>query len=100
MWFNLTTNDITDCEILLDLLEQLDHEIEQVSSDGGYDTFGCYDTIARREAKAIIPPRSNAKIQFSSNPKTRLIQETKICVQFIKLAANNGNRNLVIIDDH
>lgn len=48
MWFSLTTNDIADCEILLDLLERLAHEIEQVSGDGGYDTFDCYDTIAGR----------------------------------------------------
>jgi IS5 family transposase len=59
----VTTNDVADCEVLPDILEQIDSPISQVSGDGGYDTFGCYDTIAERGAKATIPPRSNAKIQ-------------------------------------
>nr|WP_322716380.1 IS5 family transposase [Nostoc sp. ChiQUE02]MDZ8229249.1 IS5 family transposase [Nostoc sp. ChiQUE02] len=65
----VTTNDIADCEVLPDLLEQIDQEIEQVSGDGGYDTFNCYDTIAQRGAKATIPPRSSAKIQQHANCK-------------------------------
>ncbi len=63
----VTTNDVADCEVLPDILEQIDSPIEQVSGDGGYDTFGCYDTIAERGAKATIPPRSNAKIQQNSH---------------------------------
>jgi hypothetical protein len=59
----VTTNDVADCEVLPHILEQIDQPIEQVSGDGGYDTFGCYDTIAERGATATIPPRSNAKIQ-------------------------------------
>ena len=63
----VTTNDIADWEILPDLLEQIDQEIEQVSGDGGYDTFNCYDTIAFRGAIASIPPRSSAQIQQPNN---------------------------------
>ncbi|YAF99059.1 MAG: IS5 family transposase (plasmid) [Nodularia sp. CChRGM 3473] len=63
----VTTNDVADCEVLPEILEQIDQSIEQVSGDGGYDTKGCYDTISQRGAKAIIPPRSNAKIQQHSN---------------------------------
>ena len=59
----VTTNDVADCEVLPDLLEQVDALIEQVSGDGGYDTFECYDTITERQAKAVIPPRTNAKIK-------------------------------------
>lgn len=65
----VTTNDVADCEVISDLLEQIDHEIEQVSGDGGYHTFDCYDAIAERKAKATIPPRSNAKIQSKGNCK-------------------------------
>lgn len=65
----VTTNDVADCEVMPDLLEQIDQEIEQVSGDGGYDTINCYDTIARRGAKAIIPPGSNAKIKQHGNCK-------------------------------
>lgn len=63
----VTTNDVADCEVLPDILEQIDSPIGQVSGDGGYDTFGCYDTITERGAKATIPPRSNAKIQQNSH---------------------------------
>jgi hypothetical protein len=63
----VTTNDVADCEVLPDILEQIEQPIEQVSGDGGYDTFGCYDTIAKRGAKATIPPRSNAQIQQPIN---------------------------------
>ncbi|MBD6621269.1 IS5 family transposase [Komarekiella sp. 'clone 1'] len=62
-------NDVADCEVLPDLLEQIDLHIEQVSGDGGYDTFDCYDTIVGRGAKATIPPRSNAKIHQYGNSK-------------------------------
>lgn len=66
----VTTNDVADCEVINDLLEQIEQEIEQVSGDGGYDTFDCYDAIAERKAKATIPPRSSAKIQQQANCKT------------------------------
>lgn len=65
----VTTNDVADCEVLAEVLEQIDQEIEQVSGDGGYDTKGCYNTITQRGAKATIPPRSNAKIQQHGNSK-------------------------------
>ncbi|NQT73103.1 MAG: transposase, partial [Chloroflexi bacterium] len=34
--------------------------IGQVSGDGGYDYKTCYDAIADREARAVIPPRKSA----------------------------------------
>ena len=68
----VTTNDVADCQVLPDLLEQVDTSIEQVSGDGGYDTFDCYDTITQRKAKAVIPPRTNAKIQQQNNCKAPL----------------------------
>lgn len=58
-----TINDLADCEVLPDLLEQIDLPIKQVSGDSGYDTKGCYDTISQRGARAAIPPRINAKMQ-------------------------------------
>ena len=33
-----------------------------MSTDGAYDFMTCYDALAEREAKAVIPPRSNAVI--------------------------------------
>lgn len=65
----VTTNDVADCEVLPDLLEQIDRPVEQVSGDGGYDTKACYDIISGRGAKVTIPPRKNAKIQQHGNSK-------------------------------
>ena len=40
-----------------------------MSTDGAYDTKGCYAQIQQREAQATIPPRKNAKIQQHGNCK-------------------------------
>jgi len=66
------TGDVVACEVtesgshdkeeLPGLLDQVDDPIAQVSTDGAYDFQTCYDAIAEREARAVIPPRSNAII--------------------------------------
>ena len=38
-----------------------DERIESVCADGTYDTRGCRDAIAERQAIAVIPPRKNAR---------------------------------------
>ena len=38
-----------------------DENIASVTADGAYDTRKCHDAIAERGAKAVIPPRKNAK---------------------------------------
>jgi hypothetical protein len=53
---------VTDDDVLPELLEQVAGEIRQVSADGAYDKRRCYDALAERGAKAVIPPRRDAKI--------------------------------------
>ena len=65
----VTTNDVADGEVLEDILAQVEHEIDQVSTDGAYDHCHCYDEIDARGAKAVIPPRKNAKIWQHGNCK-------------------------------
>jgi transposase len=65
----VTTNDVADGEVLEDILAQVEHEIDQVSTDGAYDHCHCYDEIDARGAKAVIPPRKNAKIWQHGNGK-------------------------------
>ena len=65
----VTTNDVHDGEVLSDLLDQIEGEIEQVSADGAYDHRHCYDEIAERDAKAVIPPRKDAVIWQHRNCK-------------------------------
>ena len=59
----LTTNNISDSQVLGDLLNQipLDEQIDSVYTDGAYDTKQCRQVIADRQAYAVIPPRKNAK---------------------------------------
>jgi hypothetical protein len=65
----VTTNDVADGEVLEALLEQIEDEIEQVSTDGAYDHRHCYDEIEARGARAVIPPRKDAKIWQHGNCK-------------------------------
>ena len=59
----LTTNDVSDSQVLEDLLAQipLDEKIDSVYTDGAYDTKHCRQVILDRDAHAVIPPRKNAK---------------------------------------
>ncbi|MBD3886650.1 IS5 family transposase [Phormidium tenue FACHB-886] len=65
----VTTNDITDAEVLSDILDGITGEIEQVSADGAYDQRKCYNAVRARKAKAAIPPRKGAKIWQHGNAK-------------------------------
>lgn len=66
-----TTNDFHDGEVLNDVLEAIDGPIEQVSTDGAYDHRHCYDEIASKGAKAVIPPRKDAVIWQHGNRKEK-----------------------------
>ena len=66
-----TANGISDGEMLPSLLEQVTQPICQVSADGGYDRRTCYEAIAKRGAKAAIPPRRGAKIWQHGNSKAQ-----------------------------
>jgi IS5 family transposase len=54
--------DIADCEALPQVLNEIDQALRHVSTDGGYDTEGCYRAIEERGAQAVIPPRENAVV--------------------------------------
>ena len=59
----LTTNNVSDSQVLGDLLNQIpsDVEIDSVYTDGAYDTKLCRQVISERHAHAVIPPRKNAR---------------------------------------
>jgi len=59
----VTGAGVGDAPMLPELLSQIppDEDIATVTADGAYDTRKCHDTIAKRGAAAIIPPRKNAK---------------------------------------
>lgn len=57
-----TTNDLGDKQVLGDLLDQIQEKITKVTADGGYDYATCYEQIAKRKARAVIPPRKTARM--------------------------------------
>ena len=64
----LTTNNVSDSQVLGDLLNQIpqDEQIDSVYTDGAYDTKQCRQVIADRQGDAVIPPRkmrNHGKIQ-------------------------------------
>lgn len=67
----VSTNNVSDGQVLPDLLDPIEDEIEQVSGDGAYDQRNCYEAIGRRQATATIPPRKGAKIWRHGNSKAQ-----------------------------
>ena len=71
----MTTNAISDGEMLPPLIEQVEEPVKQVSADGAYDRKECYKALDKRqreqsqELKVAIPPRHNAKIWRHGNTK-------------------------------
>ena len=53
---------VTDAEAVPDLLAQEEGPVEAVEADGAFDRRGVYEALERRGARAIIPPRRDAKI--------------------------------------
>lgn len=58
---------VTDAEMAPPLLGQVDNRLESMTGDGAYDRATVYAELDRRDARAIIPPRRDAKIQRHGN---------------------------------
>jgi hypothetical protein len=60
----VTSSSIGDAPMLPGLLSQIApvQESGNVTADGAYDTRKCHDAIAARNAHAVIPPRTYAKL--------------------------------------
>jgi Transposase DDE domain len=58
---------VTDAEMAPPLLGQVDNPLASMTGDGAYDRATVYAELDRRDARAIIPPRRDAKIQRHGN---------------------------------
>ena len=58
---------VTDEQAVPALLEQVDEPISGAGADGAYDRRSVYEALDRRGARAVIPPRRDAKIQRHGN---------------------------------
>jgi IS5 family transposase len=63
----LTTNDVDDAEMMVEMLAHIDDDISQVSADGAYDKAKCYAAIEKHQARATIPPRRDGRIHQHGN---------------------------------
>jgi hypothetical protein len=52
---------VTDAEAVPGLLEQVDNPVEVMTADGAFDQRPVYAEAERRGARAVIPPRRDAK---------------------------------------
>ena len=71
----LTEQDVDDPSQVGPLLDQIEHEIDQVTADGAYDGEPTYETIAKRDPQiqVVIPPRVTAQpsAQLETDPTKR-----------------------------
>jgi hypothetical protein len=56
----LSLSNVTDAEVLPNLLKQTRRKISEISGDGAYDTRNCHDAIRIKRAVPLIPPREGA----------------------------------------
>jgi hypothetical protein len=63
----VTDPGVTDAETVPSLLGQVDNPVESAAADGAYDRQVVYDALEGRSARAVIPPRRDAKIKRHGN---------------------------------
>ena len=63
----VTDPGVTDAETVPALLEQVENPIDGAAGDGAYDRQEVYDALEGRSARAVVPPRRDAKIQRHGN---------------------------------
>lgn len=75
----MTENSGHDADQVEHLLDQIPHKIRKFYGDGAYDPWKVRETLAMRNAQAIIPPRRDAKIkQHGNNGGTPLARDEAI----------------------
>jgi len=65
----VSTNDFKDNEVIGKLLNGIEQPIGAIYADGAYDANNVYAACDKEEAKAVIPPRKDAKIKQHGNSK-------------------------------
>jgi IS5 family transposase len=63
----VTDPGVTDAEMVPPLLEQVENPVASAAADGAYDRRSVYEALEKRGAKAVIPPRRDAKVRRHGN---------------------------------
>jgi hypothetical protein len=70
---------VTDAEATPSLLEQVENPVEVMTGDGMYDRREMYAEADRRGARAVIPPRRDAKLRRHGNSSgPRLVRDENL----------------------
>jgi hypothetical protein len=72
----LTEAGVSDDAMVAPLLEQIDQPIDSLAADGAYDKRKVYDALNKHapKARALIPPRRNARIWQHGNTKAERLK--------------------------
>ncbi|TOM09979.1 IS5/IS1182 family transposase, partial [Vibrio parahaemolyticus] len=62
-------SNVTDAEVLPNLLKKTRRRIIEISGDGAYDTRDCHDAIRFKRAVPFIPPREGAAFWENGHPR-------------------------------
>jgi len=72
----LTTNNVSDAQMVEFLFEQVEQPIARFAGDGSYDKRKVYDSLNKHapNAEVLIPPRKNARIWQHGNTKAERLR--------------------------
>ncbi len=65
----LSLSNVTDAEVLPNLLKQTRRKIIEISGDGAHGTTNCHDAIRIKRAVPLIPPREGAAFWEQGHPR-------------------------------
>jgi hypothetical protein len=73
----VTTDDVHDSRVFPALLEDVERhrDVDGALGDGAFDSSRFYDACARRGVEAIVKPRSNSRLDTSSEARRRAVDE-------------------------
>jgi hypothetical protein len=75
----VTDPGVTDAEAVPALLDQVGDPIESAAGDGAYDRRVVYDALEARSARAVVPPRRDAKVKRHGNRSgPRLVRDENL----------------------
>jgi IS5 family transposase len=73
----ITDGHTADCKVGPKLISQCPATAEVYLADGGYDTRACRKAIKEKGARALIPPRKNARWDPKQAARNRAVSERK-----------------------
>lgn len=74
----LSLSNVTDAEVLPNLLKQTRREIIEISGEGAYDTRNRHDAIRIKRVVPLIPPREGAAFREQGHPRNLAVGYQKL----------------------